>query len=313
MKYRILGKTGWRVSVLGYGAAPLGGVFGPINEKDGVRAVRTAVDLGVNFIDTSPAYGAGKGDLVLGKALQEISREQFVLATKVGRYGPTEKDIDFSAAAVSRSVDESLRRLRVSHLDLVQVQDIEFGSLKQIVHETLPALQALKLQGKLRHVGITGLSLAALRQLLERAPMDSVQSHCHYCLIDTTLVQLVPFLKEHQTGIISAAPFGIGLLTPKGPPDWHPAPPEVRAACAKAVAHCRKKKLNLARLALQFAVANRDVTTTLVGTADPKKMKNNVKWIEQTLDNRQLADVLEILRPIQNKTWPDARADRMRA
>ena len=304
MKYRTLGRTNWRVSVLGYGAAPLGGVFGPINEKDGIRAVRTAVDLGVNFIDTSPAYGAGKAELVLGKALKEISREQFVLATKVGRYGPTEKDIDFSAARVTRSVDESLRRLHVSHLDLVQVQDIELGSLKQIVHETLPALQSLKLQGKLRHVGVTGLSLAALRQLLERAPVDAVQTHCHYCLIDTTLVQLLPFLKKHEVGIISAAPFGIGLLTPKGPPDWHPAPPEVKAACAKAVAHCRKKKVDLARLALQFAVANRDVTTTLVGTADPKKMKQNVKWIEESPDNRQLADVLEILRPIQNQAWP---------
>jgi len=113
MKYRVLGKTGWKVSVLGFGAAPLGGTHGAFSEKEGVRAVHAAVDLGINFIDVAPYYGLTMAETVLGKALKDISREKFYLATKVGRYGSEDKDFDFSAERVTRSVDESLKRLRL--------------------------------------------------------------------------------------------------------------------------------------------------------------------------------------------------------
>src|SRR5947209_11513580 len=132
MRYRELGKTGWKVSVLGYGAAPLGGAFGGIDEKDGIRSVHAALDLGINFIDVSPDGGTARAESVLGKALRGIARERFYLATKVGRYGTDDKDFDFSAQRVVRSVDESLRRLRVAHIDLIQCQDVEFSSLEQV-------------------------------------------------------------------------------------------------------------------------------------------------------------------------------------
>src|SRR6266571_5457070 len=148
MEYRKLGKTGWEVSVLGYGASPLGGVFGKISDQEGIRAVHTAVDLGINFIDVSPYYGLTKAETVLGKALATLPRDRYILATKVGRYGAD--DFDFSAARVTSSVDESLRRLQVEHIDLIQCHDIEFGSLDQIVHETLPALRKVREQGKVR-------------------------------------------------------------------------------------------------------------------------------------------------------------------
>ena len=159
MKYRVLGKTGWKVSVLGFGAAPLGKTHGDFDEKDGIRAVHAAIDLGVNFIDVAPYYGLTMAEAVLGKALKDISREKYYLATKVGRYGADEKDFDFSPERVVRSVDESLKRLRVAHIDLIQCQDIEFASVPRLVEETIPALQKLKRQGKVRHIGITGLPL----------------------------------------------------------------------------------------------------------------------------------------------------------
>src|SRR5262245_21433558 len=133
MKYRVLGKTGWNVSVLGFGTAPLGGAHGAIQEKDGVRAVRKALDLGINFIDVAPYYGRTMAESVLGKALAGVSREKYFLATKVGRYGPDEGDFDFAPARVVRSVDESLRRLRLAHIDLIQCQDIEFTSIPKLV------------------------------------------------------------------------------------------------------------------------------------------------------------------------------------
>src|ERR1051326_9023751 len=103
MEYHLLGKTGLQVSALGYGASPLGSVFREIEEAEGVRAVHTAIDLGINFINVSPYYRATRGETVLGKALRKIPRDRYLLATKVGRYGPDE--FDFSAGRVGRSVE----------------------------------------------------------------------------------------------------------------------------------------------------------------------------------------------------------------
>jgi L-galactose dehydrogenase len=309
MKYRVLGKTGWKVSVVGFGAAPLGATHGAYNEKDGVRAVHTAIDLGINFIDVAPYYGLTMAESVLGKALKGIPREKYFLATKVGRHGALEKDFDFSPASIVRSVDESLTRLGVAHIDLIQCQDIEFASIPALVEETIPALQKLKRQGKVRRVGITGLPLKALRKVLERTSVDTVHSYCHFCLTNTTLVQLFPLLKEARVGIINAAPLGMGLLTDKGPPKWHPAPAKVREVCAKALAHCRKQKGSLPRLALQFAMSHREVATTLVGTSSAKKLKQCVKWMGETPDQSLLTEVQDILAPIRNRTWPSGRRE----
>jgi L-galactose dehydrogenase len=309
MKYRLLGKTGWKVSVLGFGAAPLGATHGPFLEKDGIRAVHAAIDLGINFIDVAPHYGLTMAEAVLGKALKDISRERYFLATKVGRYGSEEKDFDFSPATVTRSVDESLKRLRVAHIDLIQCQDIEFASVPQLVEETIPALQKLKRQGKVRHIGITGLPLKVLRKVIEQTVVDTVHSYCHFCLTNTTLVQLFPSLRESKAGIINAAPLGMGLLTEKGPPKWHPAPTKVREVCAGAVAYCRKRKASLPQLALQFATSHRDIATTLIGTSSAKKLRECVKWVDQTLDQSLLAEVQDILTPIRNQMWPSGKKE----
>jgi L-galactose dehydrogenase len=309
MKFRELGKTGWKVSILGFGAAPLGGTHGAFEERDGIRAVRTAIDLGINFLDVAPYYGLTMAEAVLGKALQGIPREKYFLATKVGRYGPDEKDFDFSPERVTRSVDESLRRLRVAHIDLIQCQDIEFANVNKLVEETIPALQRLKRQGKVRHIGVTGLPLKVFRKVLDHVAVDTVHSYGHFCLMNTTLVQLIPYAKEKRVGIINAAPLGMGLLTEKGPPKWHPAPAKVRDTCAKAVEHCRKKKLSLPRLALQFATSHRDISTTLVGTSNTKKIKESVKCLEEPLDQSLLTEVQDILAPIRNETWASGRKE----
>lgn len=118
----------------------MGGEYGPVGVSEAVRTVHEALDLGINFIDTSPYYGRTRAESVLGQALQGVERSRYLLATKVGRY---DKDhFDFSAARVTASVDESLLRLGVDYVDLIQCHDIEFGSLDQLIHETLPALRS---------------------------------------------------------------------------------------------------------------------------------------------------------------------------
>src|ERR1041385_1323003 len=133
MKYRPCGPTGLQVSVLSYGASPLGSVFRPVDEAEGIRTVHTALDLGINFIDVSPYYGLTRAEEVLGRALATVPRDRYLLATKGGRYG--ESEFDFSAARVTASVEESLRRLGVEYVDLIQCHDIEFGDLDQVVNE----------------------------------------------------------------------------------------------------------------------------------------------------------------------------------
>jgi L-galactose dehydrogenase len=307
VEYRDLGKTGLKVSVLSYGASSLGSVFRRIDEAEGIRTVHTAIDLGINFIDVSPYYGLTKAETVLGKALKEIPRDAYYLATKLGRYGDAE--FDFSASRVVTSVDESLARLNIDHIDLIQCHDIEFGSLDQVVNETIPAMRKLQEQGKIGFVGITGLPLKIFRYVLDRTEVDTILSYCHYALNDTSLEDLIPYLKEKQVGIINASPLGMGLLTERGTPAWHPASDEIRETCARAAAYCRSKGVDIAQLAIRFALANPDLSTTLVGTANPENLKKNVKWLETSIDNELLVEVQAILAPIRNKTWPSGRPE----
>src|SRR6185295_2849102 len=186
MLYRKLGKTGWKVSVLSLGGSSIGGAFGQLTEKQGIRVVRSAMDHGVNFFNPAPYYGFARSEMILGKALKGILRQSFYSASYVGRSGPEHKDFDFSAAAVTRSVDDSLRRLGMAHIDLIQIQDIEFAPVSVLIEETLPALRKLRQQGKIHKIGVSGYPLKALRTFLDRADVDAVLSYGHYSLNDIT-------------------------------------------------------------------------------------------------------------------------------
>ena len=109
MQYHEIGKTGMKVSALSFGASSLGGVFHDLKEKEGIEAVFTAIEAGINFIDVSPYYGHYKAETVLGKALKDIPREKYFLSTKVGRYGKDGKNTwDYSGKRATESVYESM-------------------------------------------------------------------------------------------------------------------------------------------------------------------------------------------------------------
>jgi L-galactose dehydrogenase len=304
MKYHPLGKTGLNVSALAFGGSSLGSVFREIDESAGLRAAHTAIDHGINLIDTAPFYGDTRAETVLGKALRDIPRDRYLLATKVARYGPQPEDFDFSAERVIKSVDESLARLGVETIDFIQVHDIEFGSIDQIVEETIPALRRVQATGKVRFVGISGLHLRLFREVMDRVEVDQVQSYCHYCLNDTALADYLPYLQGKGAAIFNSAPLSMRLLSETGPPAWHPAPPDLRERCAAAAVLCREHGADLGKLALQFSVANPEIPTTIVGTASPERVLQNIRDIEEPLDRELLERVLEILRPVHNLTWP---------
>lgn len=223
MKYRKLGHTSLDVSMLALGGSSLGGAFHEVEETADIRTVHIAIDNGVNLIDTAPFYGLTKAETVLGKALRKIPREKYLLATKVARYGYQQEDFDFSAGRVTKSVDESLKRLGVDYVDFFQVHDMEFGRIEQIINETVPALRKVQAAGKARFVGIACLPVKFFRQVTDQVEVDQIQSYCHYCLNATALVDLLPELKAKGVAIFNSAPLAMRLLSDGVPPDWHPA------------------------------------------------------------------------------------------
>ena len=301
MKYRRIGSTGIVVSELGFGASPIGGVFGPVDEADAVNAVHAALDLGVTYFDTSPYYGSTQSEEVLGRALSGIERDRYVLSTKVGRYGETA--FDFSVARVKESLQESAQRLGVETFDIVFCQDIEFSEFDQIVQETLPELERLKSEGLLRAIGVSALPLDVLRTAAGIASVDVVLSYCHYNIYNTSLGELVPDLQEKGVGLVSAAPFAMGLLTQDGPPTWHPASLPLRTACEDARHWCKAEGNSISRLALEFALALSGTATTLAGMVDIREVEQNCSVVETNKASPELSGLRRLLEPVQGDTW----------
>src|ERR1051326_4740790 len=178
MQTRLLGKTGLRLPILGFGASSIGQEFRKVDLDDALRSVRVALDCGLNFIDTSPFYGRGMSEVLLGIALRDVPRDRYILGSKLGRYDL--QHFDFSARRVAESVDVSLHRLGTDHLDVILCHDIEFVQMHQIVEETLPALRRIQRQGKVRFIGFSGYPHKIFRYICDRAEVDCVVSYNQY-------------------------------------------------------------------------------------------------------------------------------------
>jgi aryl-alcohol dehydrogenase-like predicted oxidoreductase len=307
MEYREIGKTGMKVSNISFGASSLGGVFHSLKEKEGIKAVHTAVDNGINFIDVSPYYGYLKSETVLGKALKTIDRNRYYLSTKVGRYGKDgANQWDYSAKRATESVYESLERLNVDYVDIINVHDIEFADLELVCKETLPALTELRNKGIVKHVGITNLTLRHFKYVIDHVTsetIESVLSFCHYCLNDDALTDYLDYFEERGIGVINASPFSMGLLTERGAPDWHPAPKPLQDVCRKAMLHCKSKGQSIEQLAVKYSVSNPRIATTLFSTTRPEAVLQNIRWAEEPLDENLLNEVHAILEPRYRDTW----------
>ena len=311
MVYNEIGKTGMRVSNLGFGASSLGGVFHGIREEEGIQAVFTAVENGINFIDVSPYYGHLKAETVLGKALKDIPRDKYYLSTKVGRYGKDGVNTwDYSAKRATESVYESMERLHIDYIDLINVHDVEFADLQQVVDETLPALVELRNKGVVRHVGITDLQPENLKWVIEHAEdgtVESILNFCHYSLNDDMLLDYLDFFEEKGIGVINASPFSMGLLSQRGTPDWHPAPASLKEACAKAAAYCQEKGYPIEKLAIQYSTSlNPRIATTLFSSANPQNVLKNIDYVNQPIDEQLVKEVRAIIGDQMRVRWKNS-------
>ena len=312
MEYRALGKTGLQVSALSFGASSLGGVFHQIDEGRAVDAVLAAVEGGMNLIDVSPYYGHYRAERVLGIALRQLPRQSYILSTKVGRYGQDGVNTwDYSAKRAQESVGESMERLGVEYIDLIHVHDIEFqaarpGGLQLVADETLPALAELKERGLVGHVGITDLQIANLRWVIDHTPagmVETVLNFCHYCLCDDALADHLDYFESRGIGLINASPLSMGLLSERGVPDWHPAPKPLVEACQRAAGYCRQQGYPIEKLAMQFAVSNPRIPTTLFSSANPDNVRRNLQFVSEPVDWELVEKVRQVIGQQQRVTW----------
>lgn len=299
MQTRRLGRTNLELPILSFGASSLGQEFRSVSLDEALRSVRVALDCGLNFIDTSPFYGRGMSEVLLGIALRDVPRGSYSLCTKLGRYDLGH--FDFSAKRVAESIDVSLHRLGTDHLDIILCHDIEFVPMQQIVDETLPAIRKIQQQGKVRFVGFSGYPQKIFRFICDQADVDCVLSYNQYTLQNTRFMdEAVPYLKGKGVGVMNAGPFSARLLTNAPLPKWLKEPENVKAAARQAAAHCETKGVDIAKLALQFSIAHPDITTTVAGSANPENVRKWAQWAAEPLDEELLKEVQAIFAPVKN-------------
>lgn len=310
MEYREIGRTGMKVSALSFGASSLGSVFRDTRESEAIAAVHTAVEMGMNFIDVSPYYGHYKAETVLGKALREIPRDRYYLSTKVGRYGKDGVNTwDYSGRRATESVYESMERLGVDYIDLINVHDIEFADLHQVVEETLPALVELREKSVVGHVGITDLQLENLQWVVDHAApgtVESILNFCHFTLNDDKLLDFLDYFENRGIGVINASPLSMGLLSQRGVPAWHPAPASLVEACRRAVEHCSAKGYPIEKLAMQFSVSEPRIATTLFSSANPANVAKNIAFVGEQPDMELVNEVKRIIGDQQRVSWANS-------
>lgn len=299
MQTRLLGKTGLKVPILSFGASSLGAEFRSVTLDEVLKSVRVALDCGLNFIDTSPFYGRGMSEVLLGVALKGVPRDSYTLCTKLGRYDL--QHFDFSAKRVAESVDVSLHRLGTDHIDIMLCHDIEFVEMQQIVDETIPALRKIQQQGKVRFIGFSGYPMKIFHFILDQTDVDVALSYNQYTLQNTRYAdEIVPLLKQRGVGTMNAGPFSARLLTNAPLPKWLKEPEEVKAAARRVAELCAKRGTDIAKLAVQFSCANPDIATTIAGSANPENIRNWARWIAEPIDEQLLREVQEIFRPVKN-------------
>ncbi|MGC6441745.1 MAG: aldo/keto reductase [Rubripirellula sp.] len=307
MERRPLNGTGLELSVLGFGASSIGAEFRPIDVDEALRCVNIALDRGMNYIDTAAYYGRGMSEVMLGRVLPQIPRDSYILSSKLGRYAP--QHFDFSARRVEESVDISLERMQIDHIDIMFCHDIEFVDLDQVVNETIPALREQVAKGKVRFIGVSGYPMKIFTEMLQRSELDVVLTYNHYTLQNDMALSLIEPCREKNVGLINAAPFSARLLTNLALPVWHKATDEVREVAAKAAAHVRERGSDIAKLALQYSVANPEFSSCVTGSANPDRVNQWCDWLEEPMDEQLVSEVKEILKPIHNWVYVEGRPE----
>lgn len=310
MEYKIIGNTDLLVSRIGFGCYPIGGWdWGKVNDQDSINAVRSALDLGVNFFDTADIYGLGHSEEVLSKALKQ-QRKKVIIATKGGLKWDNHKKIrvyDLSAKYLFSAVEQSLKRLG---LDCILLYQIHYPDPNVAIEETMGALEKLKEQGKIRYIGVSNMTAELIREYLRYGRIESVQ--LRYNILDyQTDEAIFSLCKKNNLSVFSYGSLAQGLLTGKYNRDSHFEENDHRSRDShfqsnkffanltvveqlKEIAN--KYGMTCAQLAISWILHNQDIATALVGVKNPKQIEQNVHAFNWGLEDKDYNLILELVR-----------------
>ena len=273
---------------ISFGCASFGNneAYGNINQSEANLLVYDAIyKYNIRYFDTSQYYG--ESETILGNALKNIDRYNYFIGTKVGRIGEISS---FSTKFIRDSVLRSLTNLQVSYIDLVQLHDVEFGNIDQIINEGLPELQKLKDEGIIKHIGITGLHLSILNNIIYKykGKIDTVLTYCNYGLnydiegnnpLSQTINKYITDWRNKGIYIIQGGFTSMGLFTDKPVPDWHPADNNTKNICKDIKKICKKYNEPISKIAFQYLYNLDNISTLLVGPNNIVELDNYNDWI----------------------------------
>lgn len=301
MVYNDFGTTGLKVSKLSFGTGVFCYAYNDVDVEKCRQTLVHALKKGINYIDTAPYYGHGESEEVLGKILEGVPRKAYYLATKIGRYDRELKtQFNFTAEKTKESIDMSLKRMKLTYVDILQVHDIEFApSLDMVLNETLPTVQEIVKSGKARFIGVTGYPVRTLAECVEKSTIkiDMVLSYARLTMLDDGLKEYLPVFKKHKLGIVNAAANALGLLTNLGERPWHVATQPLKDVCADARKFCIKSDVELGKLAVWHSLQQEGPTTTLVGMDSVEIVNYNLSVLHKGLSpkEKQLYDQVLII------------------
>ena len=308
MRRNRLGKSGVRVTELGFGGGPLGGLFAPLDDETAARALEAAWDSGIRYFDTSPHYGIGHSERRIGGLLRDKPGDEATLSTKVGRLlvpqdpagrmdeafavPATHRRVwDFSRDGVLRSVEDSLERMGVDRIDLLLLHDAE-EHFEDALSEGLPALAELRAQGVVGAIGAGMYHPGKLARLVQESDVDVVMLSGRYTLLDqSALNELLPACVVRGVSVLAASIFNSGLLATARPSegatfDYAPAAPQMIERAHRIADVCDAHGVTLPALAMAFPLLHPAVSGIVVGMRTAEEVRRNIAAFATEIPNR---------------------------
>jgi D-threo-aldose 1-dehydrogenase len=303
-----IGRTCLKVSRLGFGGVPLGGLYKDLSEEEAGATVRQALDLGVNYFDTAPIYGFGKSELRLGKELARCSRDSIVVATKVGytlvpddggrdekvfhrfdNVPPMRPVFDYSYDGIMRTFEGSLQRLSLAHIDILNIHDPD-DHWQEAIETVYPALHKLRSEGVVRAIGVGMNQAEMLARFAREGDFDCLLVAGRYTLIDhTALRELLPVCERKHISVIIGGPYNSGILATGARSgatyNYVDASPAVMERVAAIEAVCARHDVPLQAAALQFPVAHPAVAAIIPGARSVAEVTQNATLFGLSIPN----------------------------
>ncbi|HTZ58330.1 MAG TPA: aldo/keto reductase [Acidobacteriaceae bacterium] len=293
-----IGKTGLMVSRLGFGGVPLGGLYQDVSEADAGDTIRRALELGINYFDTAPIYGLGKGEIRLGRELASVPRDSIVVATKVGYSlasgnGTNEREVfhrfvnvpplrpfyDYSYDGIMRSLEGSLHRLNLASVDILNIHDPDH-SWEEAMSTAYPTIHRLRSEGVVRAIGVGMNQAEMLARFAREGDFDCLLLAGRYTLMDHSgLSELLPICERKGISVIIGGPYNSGILATGArfgaTYNYVEAPPALLEKVAAIEAVCDRHQVPLPAAALQFPMAHPAVTAVIPGARSSAEVAQN--------------------------------------